>query len=106
MLPVNVSGCSAQPSANGFDVTATVESRADRPISRLDMSMQFYQDFRYRKFTGFANLPQELDPGQKQSVKFAVTDAGGARVRGQAIRCFVTHIGYLDGTSENAPAIH
>jgi hypothetical protein len=102
-LPVGVSGCHATPNAQTFVVVARVDSNADRPISHLDMTITFYQDFRYRSFTGSAQLRQELDPGQHQDVTFQISNAGGPAMRGQAMRCLVTRIGYLDGTSQSAP---
>jgi hypothetical protein len=102
-LPVDVSACHAEPHAKTFSVVARIDSKANRPISRLDMSMTFYQDFRYRTFIGYAQLRQELDPGQHRDVAFQIPDTGGVALRGQAMRCFVTRIGYLDGTWEKAP---
>lgn len=100
-LPVGISACRASSTAaQPFGVVATVESKADRPISQLDMTITFYQDFRYRTFEGSARLPQELDPGQKRDVQFQISGSRGAQPRGQAMRCFVTRIGYLDGTSQ------
>lgn len=101
-LPVGISGCrTSAASAQPFGIVATVESRADRPISRLDMTITFYQDFRYRTFEGSAKLPQELDPGQRRDVAFEVPAAHGTQPHGDAMRCFVTRIGYLDGTSQS-----
>lgn len=101
-LPVDVSNCRAVSRAATFDVIALVKSKANRPISHLDMSVTFYQDFRYRTVAGAAQLPQELDPGQQRDVTFAVAQ-GDRTTRGQALRCYVTRVGYLDGTSDVAP---
>jgi hypothetical protein len=101
-LPVDVSGCHASPRAQSFSVVARIDSKANRPISRLDMTATFYQDFRYRTYAGYAKLAQELDPGQHRDVTFEISNAGRATLSGQALRCFVTRIGYLDGTSESA----
>ena len=101
-LPVDVSGCHASPRTQSFSVVAHIGSKANRPISRLDMAITFYQDFRYRTYAGYAQLAQELDPGQLRNVTFEISNGGGATLSGQALRCFVTRIGYLDGTSESA----
>ena len=101
-LPIDVSGCRAVPRGGTFDVVASIKSKADRPISRLDMSATFYQDFRYHMFSSAAQLPQELDPGQQRDVTFTVAQ-GDRRTHGQALRCYVTRIGYLDGTAQVAP---
>jgi hypothetical protein len=69
----------------------------------MSLSTQFYQNFRYQRYEGSAQLKQELDPGQKRDVTFIVAAANSAQFQGQAIRCFITHIGYLDGTSQDAP---
>jgi hypothetical protein len=102
-LPVGVSVCSAVAQTHGFGIVAAIENRSDRPISRLDVTATFYQDFRYRQYAGFARLKEELDPGQKREVSFIVSEPGTSHPQGQAIRCFMTHIGYLDGTSQDAP---
>lgn len=102
-LPVGVSICNAVQAQQGFTILATVENKSDRPISRLDLTTAFYQNFRYEHFTGSAQLKQELDPGQKREVTFSVAAAGNMMPQGQAIRCVITHIGYLDGTTADAP---
>lgn len=99
-LPLDVSGCHAAPRAQTFDVIARIDSKADRPISRLDMSVTFYQNFRYRSFMASAKLAQELDPGQHSDVTFQLANPSGPVMQGQALRCFVTRIVYLDGTSQ------
>lgn len=103
-LPVGVSICNAVGAAHGFDVVATVQNKSNLPISRLDLTTAFYQNFRYQSFTGSAKLAKELDPGEKRDVTFRIAGAAHALPQGQAIRCFITHIGYLDGTSQDAPS--
>lgn len=103
-LPVDVSICSAVPRAGGFDIVAAVRNRSTKPISRVDVSASFYQSFRYRTFSAAALLKSELDPGERRRLTFAVTGILGLAPQGQAIRCYATHIGYLDGTSADAPA--
>jgi hypothetical protein len=97
-LPVALSRCDAVAAARGFAVSASVENKSDKPISSLALSLAFYHDFRYAQFTAAAHLKQELDPGEKRDVTF---DVAGPSVResGTAMRCLVTHVGYLDGTS-------
>jgi hypothetical protein len=102
-LPVDVSACRVNEGAQPFAIVARVYSKANRPISHLDMSVAFYQEFRYRAFAAYAKLPRELDPGDNQDVAFQTDYAGRTRLHGQAMRCFVTRIGYLDGTSEAVP---
>jgi hypothetical protein len=101
-LPVGLSLCDAVAKPGGFDVIATVQNKGDRPISNLGLSLSFYQDFRYSSYTAAAHLAKELDPGQKRDVTFPVSTP--RRQSGQAMRCIVTHIGYLDGTSLDLPA--
>lgn len=101
-LPVGLSLCTAVPHAGGFAVNATVENKSDRPLTTLGLSVSFYRDFRYARYTGFAHLRKELDPGQKQDVTFAVQGPPGTE-NGQANSCIVTHIGYMDGTSADVP---
>ena len=102
-LPVAVSVCDAVQSGSGFTIVATIENKSTKPISRLDLTTAFYQNFRYSNFTASARLKSELDPGQKREIEFDVANASKAQFSGQAMRCYVTHIGYLDGTSADAP---
>lgn len=102
-LPVGVSNCNAVAAPQGFDIVANVENKSDRPITSLALTTAFYQDFRYRSYTGTAHLKQELDPGQKRDITFDIANKGKSLSRGQAIRCLITHIGYMDGTSADAP---
>jgi len=102
-LPVGLSLCDAVAHPGGFAVRATVENKGDKPISNLTLGLSFYRDFRYTSYTADARLRNELDPGQKREVSFDVTGPPGAQ-SGQALRCIVTHIGYLDGTSADLPA--
>ena len=100
-LPVGISLCDAAPIAGGFTVHTTVQNKSDRPISSLAFNMSFYRDFRYSTFNAPAHLSKELDPGEKRDISFQV--ASNARISGDAMRCLVTHIGYLDGTSADLP---
>ncbi|HZZ65854.1 MAG TPA: hypothetical protein VFE17_10175 [Candidatus Baltobacteraceae bacterium] len=103
-LPVGVSQCAASAGAGGVRLHAEIENRSDRPISELVMNSVFYQNFRYERFSAQTRLSQELDPGDRREVVFE-PDAGRAPapVGGQAMRCYVTHIRYMDGTSADAP---
>ena len=102
-LPVSLSICKAVPRAGSVDIVTDVGNRSSKPISRIDLVASFYQDFRYRKYEASASLARELDPGEQRRVTLAVTDAGGTRLQGQAIHCYATHVGYLDGTADDAP---
>lgn len=101
-LPVGLSLCDAVAKPGGFEVTATVQNKGDRPISNLALALSFYRDFRYTSYTAATRLAKELDPGEKRDVRFDVTASN--QQTGEAIRCVVTHIGYLDGTSADLPA--
>lgn len=101
-LPVGLSLCNAVAKPGGFAVSATVENKSDRPMTSLGLSVSFYRDFRYARYSGFAHLHKELDPGQEQEVIFPVQGPPG-REDGQANSCTVTHIGYMDGTSADLP---
>lgn len=101
-LPVGLSPCNAVSTPGGFAVNATVENTSDRPIASLGLALSFYRDFRYTQYTASAHLRKELDPGRKREITFDVASPG-ARQTGQAMRCIVTHIGYMDGTSADVP---
>ena len=97
--------CSAVRLQGGLALSAAVRNGSSKPLSRIDVIASFYQSFRYRSVAATAFLQPELDPGRSRRVLFTVLhpDAG---VRGQAIRCYATHLGYLDGTSDDAPPVH
>ncbi|HKU67047.1 MAG TPA: FxLYD domain-containing protein [Candidatus Baltobacteraceae bacterium] len=100
-LPVGLSLCEAAPAPGGFTVSATVHNTSEKPVTSLALSLAFYRDFRYSQFTAATRLPKELDPGEKREVKFEVRSP--SKESGQAMRCLVTHIGYMDGTSADLP---
>lgn len=103
-LPVAISQCVARSADGSAHLEAVIENRSDRPISEVMMSSMFYQNFRYVRFNAQARFARELDPGDRRQAVFE-PDPGlaSASVRGQAMRCYVTHIRYLDGTSADAP---
>lgn len=101
-LPIGLSICNAVQRPGGFAVTATVQNKSDKPIASLGLAVSFYRNFRYASYTGSAHLKSELDPGQTRDVTFDVAGPSGTE-SGQAMRCLVTHIGYLDGTSADLP---
>lgn len=103
-LPVALSLCSAVHQPQGLTIVATVENKSTVPIANLALSASFYQDFRYQSYSASSRVQPALDPGQKRSIAFSVEPAQGSQPSGEAIRCFVTHIGYLDGTAQNAPS--
>jgi hypothetical protein len=101
-LPVGLSLCNAVAHGSGFAVTATVQNKGEKPISALGLALSFYRDFRYSSYTASAQLRQELDPGEKRDVTFEVSGPQGEQ-SGEAMRCIVTHVEYMDGTSADLP---
>lgn len=100
-LPVQVFRCDAVQTRGGFDIHADVKNLGHTPIANLEISTEFYHDFRYTKYMADTRLRRELDPGDHRTIDFRV-DTGKAAA-GEAMRCIVTHIGYLDGTSADIP---
>lgn len=99
-LPVAVSNCRAVSAAHGSTVTAEIRNDAYKPISQIRMAADFYTGFRYRTYQLEARLPAELDPQARQLVQFT----GGAPPQaGAALRCLVTGIRYLDGSTAAIP---
>lgn len=98
-LPVEIPQCDSVSAASGVTLTATVVSRATKPISGLSVAVDFYRDFRYVRVNGAATIKPELDPNQQRAVVFAIPVAGNA-AQGRAMRCFATRVQYLDGTSQ------
>jgi len=98
-LPVTLRGCSGE--ANG--ITASVRNDADRPIKSLDVSADFYANFRFVRSDGSATFPGGLNPGDAKDTRFLYGAGAPAAPSGRASRCVVTHIQYLDGTSAQLP---
>lgn len=103
-LPVAISRCDAVIEPNGVTIVAKLRSDASKPIRGVRVGVDFYQNFRYIHLTGGATLARELDPGQTQDVTLSVEKRGNVKVQGNAMRCYSTHIDYLDGTTADLPA--
>lgn len=102
-LPVEIPRCDAVRTAQTIALTAHVVSRASKPISAISLTVDFYRDFRTTNVLATAPVKPELDPGQQRDISFMV-DAP-VQAQGRAMRCFATHLSYLDGTSQDvAPA--
>jgi hypothetical protein len=100
-LPLEIPSCDAVRTAKGgVTLTALVTSRATKPISGLVVAVDFYHDFRSASVLGSASINPELDPGQQRSIVFKI-GAAPAQAQGRAMRCFATHVSYLDGTSQS-----
>jgi len=99
-LPLEIARCDAVRTAKGVTLTAFITSRATKPISGLVLAVDFYHDFRTASVQASAPIDPELDPGRQRSVVFKIA-APPAQAQGRAMRCFATHISYLDGTSED-----
>ena len=99
-LPVAVRRCDAVQTKDGYQIIASVQNQSAKPISALDLSVDFYRNFRSMSLHTSTHLKTELDPNATRDVKFSLQ----APVEGPAMRCFATHIGFLDGTSLDVPA--
>lgn len=102
LLPVHVSLCRIAPGSN-LRILARVSNEADRPIAALTLSTEFYQDFRYHRYTAAAILSKELDPGDTKEVVFNSIANGATQASGAPLRCFISHIRYSDGAVQDAP---
>ena len=100
-LPVSVSRCEG---ISASSLSATIRNDADRPIKRVSMITDFYQNFRSLHGTATAVVPGELDPGAERALTFAFDTPLPVAASGNATRCVVTRIDYLDGTSQSLPA--
>lgn len=98
-LPVEIPRCDALRSARGVTLTAHVVSRASKPISGMALTVDFYRDFRTVSVLATAPVKPELDPGQQRDISFTVN--APVQAQGRAMRCFATHLSYLDGTSQD-----
>jgi hypothetical protein len=99
-LPVEIARCDAVRTGQNITLTASVVSRASKPISGISLTADFYRDFRSVSVQATAPVKPELDPGQQRNIAFLAAAPGQAQ--GRAMRCFATRLSYLDGTSENA----
>ncbi len=102
-LPVEIPSCKVAQNISRVMLTAPVTSRASKPISGLVLVADVYRDFRYQRFQGTAVVSPELDPGQQRTLNFQISGKI-LPPEGPAMRCFATHIAYLDGTSEDVTA--
>lgn len=103
-LPVDIPRCDAVRTAHAVTLTAQVISRAQKPISGIALTVDFYRDFQTASLHAAATIKPELDPGKQRDVVIDVA-ATPRQAQGRAMRCFATHLSYLDGTSQDvAPA--
>lgn len=96
-LPATVSHCQGLSAAS---LTATIRNDGDRPLKRVSMVTDFYENFRSLHGTATAVIPGELDPGAERALTFAFDTPLPVAVTGRATRCVVTRLDYLDGTSQ------
>ena len=102
-LPVEIPRCDAVRTARAVTLTAQVISRAQKPISGIALTVDFYHDFQTASLQATASIKPELDPGKQRNVVLNL--AAPQQAQGRAIRCLATRLLYLDGTSESvAPA--
>lgn len=100
-LPISVEHCRA-PADGVMRLVAEVQNKSDRPIAQIDLSVTFYQYFRYETYVAGARMRKELDPGERRDVTFNIDARNVPRARGQALRCFATHLRYLDASTQDA----
>ncbi len=99
-LPVDISSCGGVRSPHGVILTAVVKNTAYKPITGLSLSVDFYHDFRFARLYGNAKILPALDPGEERNVTFDLA-AQPSAAQGRAMRCFATHVSYLDETSRD-----
>lgn len=99
-LPLSIPRCDAVRTSRGVALTASVKNTAAKPISSLAIAVEFYRDFRSARLTGGAQLRKPIAPGEQRDVNFDV-GASNSQVEGRAMRCFATHISYVDGSSQD-----
>lgn len=96
-LPARISHCEGQ---SATALTATVRNDSDRPIARIRIVADFYQNFRSLHGTATAAFKGGLDPDKERDGAFAFDTALPVAVSGRASRCIASRIEYLDGTSQ------
>ena len=96
-LPASISHCDA---TSATTLTATVHSDADRPIKRIRILADFYQNFRSMHGSASAVVTGELDPNQERDLIFTFDTPLPVAVSGRATRCVASRLDYLDGTSQ------
>lgn len=101
-LPVKISHCNA---ASASEITATVRNESERPVKRIRIIADFYQNFRSLHGTASGVVSGELDPNQERELKFTFDTPLPASVSGRASRCVASRIDYLDGTSQSLPDV-
>lgn len=96
-LPVNISHCDAKSASQ---LTASVHSDADRPIKRIYIIADFYQNFRSLHGTATAVVSGELDPNNDRDLTFTFDTPLPVAASGRASRCVARRLDFLDGTSQ------
>ena len=99
-LPLSIPRCDAVQTSRGLALTATVRNTAAKPIAGLAIAVEFYRNFRSTRLTGAAQLRNPLAAGEQRDVNFDV-GASTSQAQGRAMRCFATHISYVDGSSQD-----
>ena len=97
-LPATLNNCSASLSG----ISANLRNDADRPIESVEITADFYADFRFVRTSGSVTIHGGLNPGDSKDVTFAY-DAASTLKSGHASRCIATGIRYLDGTGVRLP---
>jgi len=99
-LSVAVRRCDAVQTHDGYKIIASVQNRSQKPISSIDLAVNFYRDFKTTNIRTTTHLKTELDPNATRDLSFSIH----VPVQGPSMRCFATHIGFLDGTSLDVPS--
>jgi hypothetical protein len=101
-LPVSVKQCDAVTGPQGSSVTVKVHNGADKPVSNVGITLDFYHDFKFTRVSGAAIFRPAIEPDKDADASLAVSNPKDAV--GNAQRCAITHITYADGTQEDAAA--
>jgi hypothetical protein len=99
-LPVSVKQCDAVSEGKTSNITVKVHNGADKPVSMVGITLDFYNDFKFNRVSGAGLFRPAIEPNKDATTILTVANPKDAT--GNAQRCAITHITYADGTQEEA----
>jgi hypothetical protein len=101
-LPVDLRQCDTVTGPQGSSVTVKVHNGADKPVSYVTITLDFYHDFKFSRINGGAIFTPALEPKNDATASVAITNPKDAA--GNVQHCVITYIRYADGTTQDVGA--
>ena len=97
---VDVANCSVDASGGIATLHAHLRNDSDKPIGRVDVRTDSYNDFRFVRLVFSPSFSPVLDPGASRDVVEHAPYTGELQTSGP--QCIATAVTYGDGTTESA----